>query len=58
MDFRGNTFAVQGQGAYMLLLEQKIHGKTFNYIRIQAAKNASLHENMQLTTCIWMILQV
>ena len=29
MDFTSNTFAVQGQGAYMLYLEQKIHGKNF-----------------------------
>ena len=28
MDFPGNTLVVQGQGAYMLYLEQKIHGKT------------------------------
>ena len=28
-DFPGNNFAVQGQGAYMLYLEQKIHGKNF-----------------------------
>ena len=29
MDFPSNTFVVQGQGAYMLYLEQKIHGKNF-----------------------------
>ena len=29
MDFPGNTFVAQGQGAYMLYLELKIHGKTF-----------------------------
>ena len=27
MDFPSNTFAVQGQGTYMLYLEQKIMGK-------------------------------
>ena len=30
MDFLGNTFAAQGQGTYMLYLEQKIHGKNFH----------------------------
>ena len=29
MDFPSNTLAVQGQGAYMLYLEQKIHGINF-----------------------------
>ena len=29
MDFPSNTFVEQGQGTYVLYLEQKIHGKTF-----------------------------
>ena len=29
MDFPSNTFMVQGQGTYMLYLEQKIHGENF-----------------------------
>ena len=29
VDFPSNTFVVQGQGAYMLYLEQKIHGENF-----------------------------
>ena len=29
MDFPSNTFMVQGQGAYMLYLEQKIDEKNF-----------------------------
>ena len=29
MDFCDNTFVMQGQGAYMLLLEQKIHEENF-----------------------------
>ena len=29
MDFPGYTFAMQDEGAYVLYLEQKIHGKNF-----------------------------
>ena len=29
MDFRGNTFAVQGQGTIYVYLEEKIHRKNF-----------------------------
>ena len=33
MDFPGNTFTVQGQGAYVLYLKQKIHGKNFRALQ-------------------------
>ena len=38
MDFPGNTFVVQGQGTYMLYLEQKIHGTNF-YALLKSHEN-------------------
>ena len=51
MDFRGNAFAVQGQGAYMLLLEQKIHGKNFH----TPLKDCKNHEKPSATFLIYSI---
>ena len=41
MDFPSNTFAVQGQGTYMLYLEQKIHRKNFCAL-LKAAKTVKV----------------
>ena len=38
MVFPGNIFAVQGQGTYMLPLEQKIHEKNFHTL-LKSPKN-------------------
>ena len=41
MDFPGNTFVVQGQGAYMLYLEQDSWGKLS-----RSSKNRENHESL------------
>ena len=42
MDFHDNMFTVQGQGAYMVLLEQKIHGENFSRFSKKPRKCESL----------------
>ena len=41
MDFPSNTFTVQGQGAYMLYLEQKSHGENFRVL-LKTTKTAKV----------------
>ena len=41
MDFPSNTFVVQGQGAYMLYLEQKINGESFRAL-LKTAKTTGV----------------
>ena len=45
MDFPSNTFAVQGQDAYMLYLEQKIHGKNFCTL-LKTAKTTKVYPSV------------
>ena len=40
-EFPGNTCVVQGQGAYLLYFEQKIHGKNFRAL-LKTAKSVKV----------------
>ena len=56
MDFPGNIFAVQGQGTYMLYLEQKVQVKNLNALLKNHKNHTSLAQ--QNFPCLWYALKI